>query len=210
MSPAFKRLAFSALALAAAAVPALAGAPASAGSQKLDTAIFASGCFWCSESDFEKLPGVKSAVSGYTGGTLKNPKYEQVGDGGTGHTEAVEVKFDPAQVSYQSLVDFFWRHTDVVDGGGQFCDRGSQYRPAIFTLSADQKRIAQDSKAALDKSGVLPKPVAVEITDATTFYPAEDYHQDYYKTHAIKYNFYRQGCGRDARLNALWGKVAGH
>lgn len=177
---------------------------------KLETAIFASGCFWCSKSDFEKVPGVVSVVSGYTGGQLKNPKYEQVGAGETGHTEAVEVKFDAAKVSYQSLVGYYWRHTDVVDGGGQFCDRGNQYRPAIFPIDAEQRRIAQASKEALDKSGVLPAPVAVEITDATTFYPAETYHQDYYKAHSIKYNFYRQGCGRDARLKALWGKEAGH
>lgn len=188
-----------------AAEPGSTGPPASA--QK---AIFASGCFWCAESDFEKVPGVTSVVSGYTGGTLKNPKYEQVGEGDTGHAESIEVTFDPAKVSYASLVDYFWHHTDVVDGGGQFCDRGNQYRPAIFVLNADQKRIAQESKAALDKSGILPKPVAVEITDATEFYPAEGYHQDYYKTHSFKYNFYRQGCGRDARINALWGKTAAH
>ena len=219
MSPALTRFAFSVLALTTAAVvmqapraPASAGQPAATtAAAALDTAIFASGCFWCAESDFEKVPGVVSVVSGYSGGQLKNPKYEQVGDGDTGHTEAVEVTFDPAKVSYQSLVDYFWHHTDVVDGGGQFCDRGSQYRPAIFVRGADQKRIAQDSKAALDKSGVLPAPVAVEVTDATAFYPAEGYHQDYYKTHAIKYNFYRQGCGRDARLKALWGNAAaGH
>ena len=219
MASSLTRLTLSAAALAAAAIfvmqvpqaPANAEAPAATQSEKADTAIFASGCFWCSESDFEKLPGVMSAVSGYTGGTLKNPKYEQVGSGDTGHTEAVEVKFDPAKVSYQALVDYYWHHTDVVDGGGQFCDRGSQYRPAIFVRGAEQKKIAEDSKAALDKSGVLPAPVAVEITDATQFYPAEDYHQDYYKTHSIKYNFYRQGCGRDARIKALWGnEAAGH
>jgi methionine-S-sulfoxide reductase len=218
MFPKLARLALSAVAIATAALvvmqapraPANAEAPAAAQAEKLDTAIFASGCFWCSESDFEKLPGVVSVVSGYTGGQLKNPKYEQVGNGDTGHTEAVEVKFDASKVSYQALVDYYWRHTDVVDGGGQFCDRGSQYRPAIFVRGAEQKKIAQDSKAALDKSGVLPAPVTVEITDATEFYPAEGYHQDYYKTHAIKYNFYRQGCGRDARLKALWGQAAGH
>ena len=220
MSPAVTRFAFSILALTTAALvvmqaprapAARAGEPAAAQSEKLDTAIFASGCFWCAESDFEKVPGVVSVVSGYTGGHLKNPKYEQVGEGDTGHAEAVEVKFDAAKVSYQSLVDYYWHHTDVVDGGGQFCDRGNQYRPAIFVLGDEQKKIAQDSKAALDKSGALPAPVAVEITDATGFYPAEGYHQDYYKTHTLKYNFYRQGCGRDARLKALWGNaVAGH
>ena len=191
--------------------PARAEAPAAASSDKLEKAIFASGCFWCSESDFEKVPGVVTVVSGYTGGTLKNPKYEQVGEGDTGHAEAVEVTFDPAKVSYASLVDYYWHHTDAVDGGGQFCDRGNQYRPAIFVRGEDQKKIAEDSKAALDKSGVLPAPVAVEITPATEFYMAEGYHQDYYKTHTLKYNFYRQGCGRDARLNSLWGsKAAGH
>lgn len=220
MSPALTRFALSALVLTTAAIavlqapraPSHAGEPAAtvASSEKLDTAIFASGCFWCAESDFEKVPGVVSVVSGYTGGTLKNPKYEQVGEGDTGHAEAIEVKFDAAKVSYQSLVDYYWHHTDVVDGGGQFCDRGNQYRPGIFVHGDEQKRIAQESKAALGKSGVLPAPVAVEIADATEFYPAEGYHQDYYKTNAIKYNFYRQGCGRDARLKALWGKLAGH
>ena len=217
MSPALIRSAFAALTFAAASAiwvsahndPARAEQPVAAPAQT-ETAVFASGCFWCAESDFEKVPGVISVVSGYTGGSLKNPKYEQVGSGETGHAEAIEVKFDPATVSYQSLVDYFWHHTDVVDNGGQFCDRGNQYRPAIFVHGADQKRIAQESKAALDKSGVLPAPVAVEITDATEFYPAEDYHQDYYKTHNLKYNFYRQGCGRDARIKALWGKEAGH
>ena len=217
MRSAVFRLAVPAFAIAAAAIFALNSPTSSVRAEataaetgNLEVATFASGCFWCSESDFEKVPGVVSVVSGYTGGTLKNPKYEQVGEGDTGHAEAIEVKFDPAKVSYKSLVDYFWHHTDVVDSGGQFCDRGNQYRPGIFVHGADQRKTAEESKAALDKSGVLPAPVAVEITDATQFYPAEDYHQDYYKTHSIKYNFYRSGCGRDARLKALWGSAATH
>ncbi len=182
-------------------------APAAA-SSSLATATFASGCFWCAESDFEKVDGVVSVVSGYTGGQTKNPTYEQVGNGSTGHTEAIEIKFDPAKISYPSLVDYFFHHTDVVDGGGQFCDRGSQYRPAIFTHGDDQKKAAIEGVAALDKSGRFKQPVAVEIADATTFTAAEDYHQDYYKKNPIRYKFYRTGCGRDARLKALWGDDA--
>jgi len=220
MSPVLKRTALAVCALAALAmfslnaprIPANATEPstAAAAGAALDTAIFASGCFWCTESDFEKVPGVVRAVSGYTGGHVANPDYGIVGQGRSGHTEAVEVTFDPARVSYETLVEHYWRTTDVVDNGGQFCDRGSQYRPGIFPRTPEQKDIAEKSKAAIDKSGILPSPIAVEITAASKFYPAEGYHQDYYKTNTLKYHFYRQGCGRDARLNALWGKQAGH
>jgi methionine-S-sulfoxide reductase len=187
---------------------AVAAAAPEAGS--LATAIFANGCFWCSESDFEKLDGVVSAVSGYTGGTTPNPTYEVVGQGGSGHAEAVEVKYDPAKISYASLVDFYFRHTDVLDGGGQFCDRGDQYRPAIFVRGQQQKDVAASALAKLQTSGRFKQPIAVEINDAATFTIAEDYHQDYYKKSAIKYNFYRKGCGRDARLKSLWGSDYAH
>ncbi|MGL4397836.1 MAG: peptide-methionine (S)-S-oxide reductase MsrA [Hyphomicrobium sp.] len=183
------------------------GATAPAASE---TATFASGCFWCSESDFEKVPGVLSVVSGYTGGTTPSPTYEEVGQGDSGHIEAVEITYDPAIVSFKILLDHYWRTTDVVDGGGQFCDRGSQYRPAIFAHGAGQKKLAEDGKAALDKSGVLPKPIAVEIRDATTFTPAEVYHQDYYKKNPLRYRVYRHGCGRDARIQQLWGDAPSH
>lgn len=173
------------------------------------TAIFAGGCFWCVESDFEKVPGVAGAVSGYIGGTTAKPTYETAAAGG--HIEAVKVTYDPDKVSYKALLDYFWRHVDVLDGGGQFCDRGNTYRPAIFADGAEQKQAAEASKAALDASKVFPKPVAVTIEDAALFTPAEEYHQDYYKKNPIRYNYYRAGCGRDARIKALWGKDAsGH
>lgn len=166
-------------------------------------AIFAGGCFWCVESDFEKLPGVISAVSGYTGGHTKNVKYEDTHDGRSGHTEAVELAFDPAKVNYAQLVDYFFRHHDLLDGGGQFCDRGSQYRPAIFYLDDEQKKIAETARDTLARR--FGQPIRTEITPAGTFWVAEDEHQDYYKTHALRYRYYRHGCGRDARVDAIWG-----
>jgi methionine-S-sulfoxide reductase len=173
-------------------------------------AIFASGCFWCSESDFEKVNGVIEVVSGYTGGHTPNPTYEQVGRGDTGHAEAVRVVYDPTKVSYGRLLDYYWRHTDVLDGGGQFCDRGDQYRPAIFISSPDEQREAETSKEALQKSGRFDKPIAVQIVPAGPFTDAEDYHQNYYKKHPVKYAFYRSGCGRDSRLANVWGDEAKH
>lgn len=169
-----------------------------------DTAIFAGGCFWCTEADFEKLPGVLRAVSGYTGGTEKNPTYEQVSNQATGHTEAVEVTFDPAQVSYSQLVEYHWRHIDPTAKNRQFCDSGPQYRSGIYWKNAEQKKIAEASKIALEKSGVLKAPIATEILAATSFWPAEDYHQDYYKKNPVRYRYYRSGCGRDERLKELW------
>jgi methionine-S-sulfoxide reductase len=167
-------------------------------------AIFATGCFWCTESDFEKVPGVYEAVSGYTGGSVDNPTYEKVSAGGTGHAEAVEVYYDPEQVTYEQLLDKFWHTTDFLDAGGQFCDRGDQYRSALFPIDEEQKQLAEKSKMALAKSGKFDRPITTEITPASTFYPAEDYHQDYYEKNSWRYNYYRWGCGRDQRLEALW------
>lgn len=165
-------------------------------------AIFASGCFWCTESDFEKLPGVASVVSGYTGGKLAKPSYEQVGSGLTGHTEAVRIEFDPAQLSYEKLLEHFWRTHDLFDADGQFCDQGSQYRPEIFYLDAAQKAAALASKAAVQKR--FKSPILTPITQAGTFWPAEAYHQDYSKNNPLRYRYYRSGCGRDERIRAIW------
>ncbi|MGQ0700500.1 MAG: peptide-methionine (S)-S-oxide reductase MsrA [Panacagrimonas sp.] len=169
-------------------------------------AIFASGCFWCTESDFEKLPGVISVVSGYTGGKSANPTYEQVGGGRSGHTEAVEIKFDPAEITYAQLLEHFWRTHDPLDGGGQFCDRGSQYRPGIFYLDEAQKAAAEASR--VEVRALLKQPILTEITEAKRFWPAEDYHQNYYRENSLRYRYYRAGCGRDARIEAVWGKLA--
>ena len=170
------------------------------------TAIFAGGCFWCAESDFEHLAGVTEVVSGYTGGRVADPTYEQVSEGGTGHVEAVRVTYDPKRISYAQLVDYFFRHIDPTDGGGQFCDRGNQYRSAIFVATPEQARIAERAKAKLDASATLPGPIATLVLPASAFYPAEGYHQDYYKKNPIKYRFYRFNCGRDARINSVWKK----
>lgn len=165
-------------------------------------AIFATGCFWCTESDFEKLEGVVEVVSGYTGGDLENPTYEQVGIGGTGHTEAVEIVFDPAKVSYQKLLEHFWRTHDPFNGEGQFCDRGAHYRPGIFYLDDAQKQAALASREATQK--LFDRKIVTEITAATRFWPAEDYHQDYYKRNSLRYRYYRHGCGRDALIQTIW------
>jgi peptide-methionine (S)-S-oxide reductase len=193
------------MSLAAAAVMALATA---ASAQQTETATFASGCFWCTESDFEKVPGVIDATSGYLGGKTANPTYKEVSAGGTGHAEGVEVRYDPSKVTYQQLLDVYWKNVDPFDKGGQFCDRGDQYRPAIFYHNDEQKRLAEDSKAALEKSGRFKDPIVVEITQASTFTKAEDYHQNYASKNPIQYLIYRHGCGRDARLQAIWGKPA--
>ena len=178
--------------------------------QKTDKAIFAAGCFWCTEEAFEKVPGVVSAVSGYTGGTVKNPSYEQVSSGRTGHAEAVEVTFDPAKVSYEQLLDVFWVNHDPTVTNRQFCDSGTQYRPAIFYLNDEQKRLAEASKAKWDKEKPFKQPILTEITKAGPFYPAEDYHQDYYKKNPVRYQFYRTSCGRYQRLDSLWGALRKH
>ena len=169
------------------------------------TAIFAGGCFWCVEADFDKVPGVIATESGYAGGKLQNPTYEQVSAGGTGHAEAVRVTYDPAKVTYEKLLDFFWHHVDPTVKDRQFCDIGNQYRTAILYQDDAQRSAAQASKAELEKSGRLPH-VYTEIAPAGTFFPAEEYHQDYYRKNPIRYKFYRTNCGRDARIHEVWGK----
>jgi len=169
------------------------------------TAIFAGGCFWCMEHPFDELDGVISTTSGYTGGHVANPTYHQVSAGTTGHAEAVQVVYDPAKVGYDKLLEVFWHNVDPLDAGGQFCDRGSQYRTGIFYTTEEQRRLAEASKKALEDSGRLPVPIVTEIVEAGPFYPAEDYHQDYYKTNPVRYKFYRFTCGRDQRLEEVWG-----
>ncbi len=172
----------------------------------LRKATFAGGCFWCIEADFEKLEGVVEVISGYTGGQSENPSYEQVSAGRTGHAEAVQVIYDPDKVTYGELLDYFWKHVDPTDAGGQFVDRGSQYRPAIFYHDAEQKQMAEESKRELEKSGRLSKPIVAEIVRLDKFYVAEDYHQDYYKKDSARYNQYRRGSGRDQFLERTWPK----
>ena len=169
-------------------------------------AIFAGGCFWCVEADFDKLPGVLSTTSGYTGGTVANPSYAQVSAKSTGHAEAVEIVFDPAKVSYEQLLEHYWRTIDPTTRDRQFCDAGSPYRTAIFALDAAQLKAAQASLAALEKSKPFTEPIVTQIVLAGPFYAAEAYHQDYYKKNPIRYQYYRSSCGRDARLKQLWGK----
>jgi peptide-methionine (S)-S-oxide reductase len=166
-------------------------------------ATFAGGCFWCMEPPYDELEGVISTISGYTGGTKKNPTYEQVSAGTTGHTEAVEVTYDPKKVSYEKLLDVFWRNIDPLTANAQFCDSGSQYRSAIFYHDQTQKTLAEASKRRLQDR--FKQPIVTEIVRASEFYPAEDYHQDYYKKNPIRYKIYRYGCGRDSRLQELWG-----
>ena len=174
----------------------------------LAVATFAGGCFWCVESDFDTVPGVVRTVSGYTGGTTDNPTYRQVTAGGTGHREAVQIHYDPEQVSYERLLHVFWRSVDPTDAGGQFCDRGVSYRTAIFTGTEEERRLAQASKDALERSGALEAAVVTPIEPLMTFYPAEDYHQDYYTKNPVRYKFYRYSCGRDARVREVWGDQA--
>ncbi len=168
------------------------------------TAIFAGGCFWCVEADFDKVAGVISTTSGYIGGRTANPSYESVSRGGTGHAEAVEIVYDPAKVSYEKLVDVFWHNVDPLVKDRQFCDHGDQYRSAIFYRGDDQRRVAEASKVAVQAR--FKQPVQTEIVAAGPFYKAEDYHQDYYLKNPVRYKFYRFNCGRDARLEELWGK----
>jgi peptide methionine sulfoxide reductase msrA/msrB len=169
-------------------------------------AIFAGGCFWCMEHPFEKLDGVKEVISGYTGGHKENPTYKEVSAGRTGHAEAVRVVYDPAKVTYEELLDVFWRQIDPTDAGGQFVDRGSQYRSAIFYKTEEEKVKAESSRDALEKSGRFGRPIVTEILPASVFYDAEDYHQDYYRKSSIKYKFYRFNSGRDRFLKKAWGK----
>lgn len=175
-----------------------------AGKNEVRSAIFAGGCFWCIEADFEKLAGVVAVQSGYTAGRTVNPTYEQVSAGSTGHTEAVRVSYDPQKVSYAQLVEYFWRHIDPTVKNRQFCDVGSQYRSGIYWQNEGERKIAEGSRDALLASGKLPR-IETEIMAASAFYPAEEYHQDYYKKNPIRYAYYRQGCGRDARVQQIWG-----
>lgn len=166
------------------------------------TAIFAGGCFWCMEKPFDQLDGVLETTPGYTGGSVDSPTYQQVCSGLTGHAEAMRVTYDPARVAYETLLDVFWRNVDPLDPGGQFCDRGSQYRTAIFVADAEQRRAAEASKKAVEER--LGRPVATQIVDAATFWPAEEYHQDYYLKSPVRYSFYRANSGRDKRLEQVW------
>jgi peptide-methionine (S)-S-oxide reductase len=168
------------------------------------TAVFAGGCFWCVEADFEKLPGVFDAESGYAGGALKNPSYNQVSAGGTGHAEVVRVYYDPKKVSYEKLLEYYWRHVDPTVKDRQFCDAGHQYRTAIFFQNESEKAAAEASKSALEKSSRFAH-IYTEIAPLAAFYPAEEYHQDYYKKNPIRYKYYRTTCGRDARVKEVWG-----
>lgn len=185
---------------------------AGAGAPKPVTAraTFAGGCFWCVESDFDKVPGVISTTSGYTGGTTVNPSYEQVSSHSTGHAEVVQVVYDPAKVSYERLLAYFWRSIDPTVKDQQFCDHGSPYRSAIFAHNDEQLKLAQASRAALEKAKPFKESIVTEIVPAGAFYPAEEYHQDYYQKNPIRYKYYRSRCGRDARLQQLWGDRAGN
>lgn len=168
------------------------------------TAVFAGGCFWCMEPPYDTLPGVLSTVSGYTGGQMDNPTYEQVSSGRSGHLEVLQVTFDPAKVSYEELLNVFWQNIDPLNPDGQFCDRGEQYRSAVFVSNEEEQAAAESSRKKVE--ALLGRTVATEILDASIFYPAEDYHQDYYKENPTRYKFYRWNCGRDKRLEELWGK----
>lgn len=172
----------------------------------LGKAYFAGGCFWCMEEAFEKVEGVLSATSGYMGGTVSNPTYEEVSAGRTGHTESVEVVYDPAKVSYRKLLDSFWRNVDPITPNAQFCDHGSQYRSAIFFQTDEEKRASDTSKQAIEQSKRFKEPIVTQIVMAPQFYPAEEYHQDFYKKNPIRYKLYKYNCGRAKRLEELWGK----
>ena len=180
-----------------------------AGAKGLARATFAGGCFWCMEHPYDELEGVKSTTSGYIGGHLENPTYREVSSGRTGHTEAVLVIYDPKKISYEELLKVFWPNIDPLTPNRQFCDSGSQYRSGIFYHNEEQRRLAEESKKALEKSGRFSQPIVTEITAAAKFYVAEDYHQDYYEKNPIQYAIYRYSCGRDRRLKELWGEAHG-
>lgn len=196
--------AISALALAASAAGPTPVPPGQA------VAVFAGGCFWCMEPPFDKLPGVTATISGYTGGTKVNPTYEEVSSGSTGHAEAVQVVYDPKKITYAQLLEVYWHNVDPTTRDRQFCDGGTQYRTAIFYADQAQRQAAEASKEALDKSKPFKAPIVTQIVMGGPFYPAEEYHQDYYKKNPVRYQIYRSGCGRDARLKELWGDKAGH
>jgi peptide-methionine (S)-S-oxide reductase len=193
------------IALAMAVVAFAGGAKAQSGTpDTLKTAIFAGGCFWCVEEAFDKVEGVVETTSGYSGGIMPNPTYEQVTAGNTGHAEVLRVRYDPARVTYAQLLDTFWHNVDPFDGGGQFCDRGSSYRGAIFVMNDEEERLAKESKAKVAER--FKQTVATEIRRATPFYPAEGYHQDYHAKNPLRYTFYKWNCGRAQRLEEIWGK----
>lgn len=168
-------------------------------------ATFAGGCFWCMEHPFDELDGVVSTTSGYTGGHTVDPTYPEVSAGGTGHTEAVKIEYDPTKVTYEELLNVYWRNVDPTTPDAQFCDHGNQYRPEIFYHTEEQKQLAEASRTHIEKTKTFPEPIVIEITQGTTFYPAEDFHQNYYQTNPLRYKFYRLACGRDSRLAELWG-----
>ena len=208
---------FPALRVGALTLAALVSWPAAAQMAKLPAAppgsavaTFAGGCFWCMEQPFDKQPGVIATTSGYIGGTKANPTYEEVSSGGTGHAEAVQVLYDPRKVPYEKLLDIFWHNIDPTVSNRQFCDVGSQYRTGIFVHTDEQRKAAETSKAAVEKEKPFKEPVVTPIVGATEFWPAEEYHQDYYKKNPVRYGYYRTGCGRDARLKQLWGTAATH
>ena len=184
-------------------IPAFAEEPSKA---RLESAVLGGGCFWCIEADYEKLDGVVDVVSGYTGGHIKNPTYKQVSAGGSGHIEVVKVTYDANKITYSQILDYFWRQIDPTRDDGQFCDSGPQYRPAIFYQDETQKKLAIASTKQIEQTKPFAQPLKVELIQASTFYPAEDYHQDYYKKNPLRYNFYRYNCGRDARVEQLWGE----
>lgn len=179
-------------------------APSEPNPVKYEKATFAGGCFWCMEKPFDELPGVVTTISGYTGGKTRLPTYKQVSAGKTGHYEAIQITYDPKKITFKELLAVFWVNIDPVDETGQFCDKGPMYRSAIFYHSADQKLAAENSIEALNRRGILPEKVKTPLLAATTYYPAEDYHQDYYKKNPWRYKLYRKGCGRDKRLEQLW------
>jgi peptide-methionine (S)-S-oxide reductase len=195
------------LAISSGALVMVVGPGVSRGAEPTVTAkaFFAGGCFWCMEEAFEKVDGVISVVSGYMGGDLANPTYEQVSAGGTGHAESVEVLYDPARVNYAKLLDEFWRNVDPLTPDAQFCDHGSQYRSVVFYLNDEEKRMAEESKQAIEQSKRFTQPVVTQVVKVSVFYPAEDYHQDFYKKNPIRYKFYKYTCGRAQRLVELWG-----
>ena len=196
--------------LALAAVPASAQGPAPAPKAGQAVATFAGGCFWCMEPPYDKLPGVIATTSGYMGGSKRYPTYEEVSRGITGHTEVVQVLYEPSKVSYEKLLEVFWVNIDPTVENAQFCDHGSQYRTAIFVHSPEQKKAAEASKAGIEKTKTFAQKIVTPVADAGEFWPAEDYHQDYYLKNPARYTYYRTGCGRDAKLKQLWGAKAGH
>lgn len=199
---------FSIMAVGLVTCATLAGWPSSGvqGAATTTKAYFAGGCFWSMELAFEQVDGVLEVVSGYMGGTVANPTYDQVSAGKTGHVESVEVTYDPSKVSYHKLLDVFWHNIDPVTPNGQFCDYGNQYRTAIFYTTDEEKQLSEESKSKIEQSKRLPAPIVTRLAKASSFYPAEDYHQDFYKKNPIRYNYYKLGCGRAKRLEALWGK----